>query len=173
MTLVNSTHLTCKFGSMVGQSVQYVSPTKVLCTSPHFPLGYGRAVVPVRVAVNGVDFSAVSDAVHFEFHEPLVIKQATPLVGLPRGGTIVNITLDDTTLRLRAVLNENNQVTISHIDPPYGPETGGNLVALYGSDFTPNQFTACRFGDIVMQAYFVSEESKFECSAPKSDTINK
>ena len=51
----------------------------------------------------------------------------------------------------------------------YGPETGGNIVAIYGSGFTPNQFTACRFGDMSTPAYFISDES-IECLAPKSAT---
>ena len=170
---VNSTHLTCKFGSELGPPAQYISSNKVLCISPHFPVGYGRAPVPVQVANNGVDFTVASDAALFEFHEPLVIKEASPLIGLPKGGTVINITLDVTTMRLRAINNKNITVSasMSHMDPPYGPEIGGNVVTIYGSGFQPNQFAGCLFGETeITPAYYISEES-IECVAPQYDDI--
>ncbi|KAL7555309.1 hypothetical protein ACHAWF_019001 [Thalassiosira exigua] len=166
---INSTELTCKFGSVVGPSAQFLSSSKVICVTPHFPSGYGRKVVPVQVAVNGVDFSLASTDVLFEFHEAIVIKEATPLLGLPKGGTSVTVTLDDVIMRHKGVSHqvESNLAAITHVEPRYGPEIGGNLVTIYGSGFSPNHYTVCRFGEIVAPAYLISEES-IECIAPKS-----
>jgi hypothetical protein len=169
---INSTHLICKFRSELGPSVKYISSAKVLCISRHFPTGYGRALVPVQVANNGVDFTAASDTARFEFHEPLVVKEASPLIGLSKGGTVINITLAVQVMRFEAVQNENSVVIVRSIASPYGPEIGGNLVTVHGSGFTPNQFTACKFGDIQVSAVFISEES-LECIAPQASDIDQ
>jgi len=170
---VNSSALTCKFGPKIGSSAQYLSPTKVLCVSPHFSLGYGRIASPVQIAVNGVDFSEASDEVSFEFHEALVIKEVMPLIGLPKGGTIVNVDLDTTTMRLRAVMpqDESSLVTISHIIPGYGPAHGGNIVTVHGSGFTADRSITCVFGDFATPARFMLSEA-LECIAAPSAVTN-
>jgi hypothetical protein len=56
---------------------------------------------------------------------------------------------------------------IFHIAPPQGPEKGGNSVTIVGSGFTASRFAACRFGESVAHARYISE-TEIECIAPKS-----
>ena len=93
--MMNTTHLTCRFGSVVGPLAQYISPTKVLCITPHYPDGYGRALVPIQVALNGIDFSSASDNVMFEYHEPLFVSSVQPSFGSMSGGTLLSITVKE------------------------------------------------------------------------------
>lgn len=164
---VNSTHLACKFGPVIGPSAEYLASDKVKCVSPHYPDGYGRAVVPVQIALNGVDFSESDDDM-FEFHEPLVVKEITPVTGFTKGGTVVNISLDDNAMRLKAVSHQqDNLATTSRISPAHGPETGGNLVVVSGSGFDGEKYIACHFGEEISPAYYISNES-VECIAPQA-----
>ena len=163
---LNTTSLTCRFGLVAGLAARYSSSTKVICTSPHFPFGHGRVVVPVNVANNGVDFS--KSGVFFEFHEPLVIKEASPLIGANSGGSIVNVTLDEDSMKHTAIeKSQMKGVLLSHIVPKYGPTDGSNIVKVFGSGFIPNPSAACRFGGVVTSAYISSVES-MECKAPKA-----
>lgn len=167
---INSTNaMSCRFGSVSSRAL-YISPDKIICVAPQYPKGYGRDVVPIQVSLNGVDFSAVLDSALFEFHETLVVKHATPLVGLPMGGTVVITTLDDDAMRHRAVQDGvNTPFLISHLDPSYGPEAGGNLVTVHCVDscFTPDHFTACHFGNKTTPARYISDVT-IKCLAPKA-----
>jgi len=167
INMMNTTHLTCRFGSVVGLA-QYFSPTKVLCITPHYPYGYGRALVHIQVALNGVDFSSASDDVMFEYHEPLSIGSVDPMASLPKGGSTINVALDDESMGFSAVRERSPDVIIvSHLDPPYGPKSGGNVVTIIGQGFTANHATTCSFGGVSITASFVSEES-LSCVAPRA-----
>jgi len=169
INMMNTTHLTCQFGSVVSPLAQYISPTKVLCITPHYPDGYGRAVVPIQVALNGVDFSLVANDVMFEYHEPLILKDVDPMASLPMGGSTINVALDDESMGFSAVRERSpDMIVVSHLDPPYGPKSGGNVVTIVGHGFTANHATSCSFGGVtIITASFVSEES-LSCVAPQS-----
>lgn len=166
--MMNTTHLACRFDLVVSPSAQYISPTKILCITPHYPGGYGRAVVPIQIALNGVDFSSVADDVMFEYHEHLVLKDIDPMASLPKGGSTINVALDDESMGFSAVRDRSPvTIVVSHLDPPYGPRSGGNVVTIVGQGFTANHATTCSFSGVSITASFVSEES-LSCVAPEA-----
>ncbi len=60
------------------------------------------------------------------------------------------------------------ETPVAHrIDPPVGPDIGGNLVSVYGSNFNrENERIFCKFGDSFVNSTVLSD-TDLECSAPQ------
>lgn len=119
---LKTVHLACKFGDHIGDA-QYLSSTKVLCTSPRLPSGFGSVVLPVTIANNGVDFSTSAQEAWFEFHEALVAREATPLNGLSSGGTVVTVTLNEEIMRNRAMESHSDATNEDDMPDPFSFES--------------------------------------------------
>ena len=87
---------------------------------------------------------------------------------VPMGGSIINVELDDESMEFSALRERSPEmIEVSHLDPPYGPKSGGNVVSIIGHGFTTNHATTCSFGGVIITASFVSEES-LSCVAPRA-----
>ena len=94
LNFVNTTSLTCRFGSSSALAT-YVDATKVICFSPSSSNVFGRRQpLPLRVSVsisnNGRDY-AITDGRNPEFTyvSPVTVQSLTPNSGPVEGGTIV------------------------------------------------------------------------------------
>lgn len=57
------------------------------------------------------------------------------------------------------------QPIISHIEPLFGPDVGGNVVRIFGSNFGMNKSILCKFGDYFTNAN-VHSDGELQCHAP-------
>jgi hypothetical protein len=63
--------LRCKFGRFGTAAATYVNRTTILCLTPSIlddPADISEEIVPVTVAMNGVDYTAESSSVQFQFN---------------------------------------------------------------------------------------------------------
>ncbi len=82
---MNSTHLTCKFGTLPSAGI-FLSQNQVSCRAPPSVAGS----VHVSVSNNGIDFSV--DAANFQYVQRPRIFSLTPNHGMLSGGTSITIT---------------------------------------------------------------------------------
>ncbi|TYZ65127.1 hypothetical protein PybrP1_009425 [[Pythium] brassicae (nom. inval.)] len=84
--------LLCRFGDTAPKEVSVQSGQRVQCVAPRHPPGRANVTI-LRASVGGEPSAAPPFAVfEFEFVEPMEIRDATPVMGLTRGGTKVTVT---------------------------------------------------------------------------------
>lgn len=89
-----SRFLACSFGPIIIVPAEFRSDSEIVCETPQ---GYGEKSLPVKVTVNGHDFS--SSSFPFLYHEPLILESITPKMAPSAGGVIVNVSVADKILR--------------------------------------------------------------------------
>ncbi|OWZ22616.1 hypothetical protein PHMEG_0002650 [Phytophthora megakarya] len=109
---VDSDLLWCQIGTIVVRPVIFKSESNIVC---EFPRNLDTGLLPVRVTINGQDFTA--DRVLFALYSPIVLDSLTPLYGfIDEGDTHVSLVGHN----FHALVNLVCQITVD----------GTNLVAV-------------------------------------------
>ena len=127
-----------------------------------------------RVTVTGTDFdksfpkgckfgSSYSDGIVYVSDQTIQCRSPPHPPGTVDFVVITNdneISLDD------VVFEYYKAPTILFADPISGPQHGGTVVRIYGSDFRSNVNYLCHFGDMHVSGQFVATDA-IECSSPR------
>lgn len=146
---IASRYLACRFGDQVGRAV-FVSNTSILCTSPAWNEKSIDRAAPIRVALNGIQFSEQS--VDFQYYVPPIITKIAPSV-VPVNSTVSLTVSGDYfsrqrepfcrvgTRTLEAELLESGRIKCA---PTRTPTEAGTLslgVSLNGQDYASSAHT--------------------------------
>lgn len=150
---VYSSHLRCKFGSIVA-SAAFVSSNEVICNSPPNKAG----VVDIAVSNNGVEFS--STKLQFYYREVARVTSIWPTYGKVSGGTTVILNGEGLTsnpslvCRFGTVITKASMPDLDSIScaSPSSQEVGTVTIdiSVNGIDFTSNGLSYEYIEDAVM-----------------------
>ena len=146
---VNSSLLTCKFGSKASSSAHFVNGTRVRCAVPalgvdemHMNQTHRVASLAVEISNNGgVDFSTSN--VIYDYREPAHASALRPSSGPSTGGSVVEVT-------------GVNFYDASSSTP--------------SSSLSPSSSLLCKFGNTTVGATLISDEA-IRCVAPPHSNV--
>lgn len=111
----------------------------------------------------GCKFGSYSDGIVYVSDQTIQCRSPPHPPGTVDFVVITNdneISLDD------VVFEYYKAPTILFADPISGPQHGGTVVRIYGSDFQSNVNYLCHFGDVHVSGQFVATDT-IECSSPR------
>ena len=111
----------------------------------------------------GCKFGSYSDGIVYVSDKTIQCRSPPHPPGTVDFVVITNdneISLDD------VVFEYYKAPTILFADPISGPQHGGTVVRIYGSDFRSNVNYLCHFGDVQVSGQFVATDA-IECSSPR------